>query len=116
MYLVCRLLLEKKKLRMSAVRPHPDRVARSCTCSVELVRVDKPGPYESLFCFIRPAPTAISTLSLHDALPICDSPSTCSRPMNSRLLPARRELPERCSPACRWSFSTREREIGRAHV
>src|SRR6516162_9634559 len=70
--LVCRLLLEKKKIRDSFCRP------RAPACNTKLSR-SPPQKLEwitlalltsSAFFFNDTSPTEIYTLSLHDALPI----------------------------------------------
>src|SRR5207248_9522079 len=62
--------------------------------------------HRPLFPFPHPAPTALSTLSLHDALPIFPAPS-CGSP---RPLPSERCWGERCiSP----SMATRGRRPSR---
>src|SRR5215203_308488 len=74
-YLVCRLLLEKKKREAISVAFH---------CGSHLVSIcpiDRKGVFD-LFFFNAPAPTEIYTLSLHDALPI--STPAASRRFHSR--------------------------------
>src|SRR3712207_2578682 len=86
-YLVCRLLLEKKKNEMRSTRSQ-----RSPTCCCNRYR--KPALYtasrlcsdlnrDSLllaFFFNDTATTEIYTLSLHDALPICGARDGGARP------------------------------------
>src|SRR3954463_11440970 len=79
--LVCRLLLEKKNRSRSAMRRW---VSRSRTAwpsrlpklpglaSASFLRADR----RLSFFFNDPAPTEISPLSLHDALPINDTATT----------------------------------------
>src|SRR5215203_4421007 len=64
-YLVCRLLLEKKKTNATQPPPRPERAApeRGLWCTVQR----RAAGY---FFFNETAPPEIYTLSLHDALPI----------------------------------------------
>src|SRR5256885_1989085 len=62
--LVCRLLLEKKKIEVRSIR----HVLRTCTVSIFLDFC-----FFFFFFFNDTATTEIYTLSLHDALPICTS-------------------------------------------
>src|SRR5216683_1719383 len=78
--LVCRLLLEKKKRdpngRPSARCPQPQ--ARGCAVPLGVLLADPLRglpPLLRRFFFNDPATTEISTLSLHDALPICQPSS-----------------------------------------
>src|SRR6185437_3332106 len=61
-YLVCRLLLEKKKNRRANVPPPCDTASRTAPCT-QL-------PSAAFFFFNYPPTTDIYTLSLHHALPI----------------------------------------------
>src|SRR5229473_2069898 len=78
-YLVCRLLLEKKKALLAGDRERAKRArldvrmrrrqgSDADRCGVCQQRLD--GRPRAFFLFIDPATTEIYTLSLHDALPI----------------------------------------------
>src|SRR5436853_612189 len=69
-HLVCRLLLEKKKKNKKKHIMH-----KKCTHRVALVLFLLRFLLSSPFFFNAPATTAIYTLSLHDALPICSGTS-----------------------------------------
>src|SRR5437763_1677892 len=86
MYLVCRLLLEKKKNMRTNVPPsQPNEGGTACSSPVSSARVSLPSfaswpcppscqSSSPSFFFTHPAPADISTLSLHDALPISSPP------------------------------------------
>src|SRR6185295_15581245 len=74
-YLVCRLLLEKKKSTRSRRFSSTKSRCRTITSSVRRTRAVRTSSTCSLFFFFNDtATTEIYTLSLHDALPICRRP------------------------------------------
>src|SRR6266487_3756040 len=72
-HLVCRLLLEKKKMHPNEVRVHLDIIENGGLVVRERVRQSRGRPRDAwtfIFFFNDTATTEIYTLSLHDALPI----------------------------------------------
>src|SRR5690349_21143897 len=67
--LVCRLLLEKKKI--PSVPPTSSEITMRIRASDRLSRMPAKILGASVFIFTNTATTDIYTLSLHDALPIC---------------------------------------------
>src|SRR5690349_2999408 len=92
--LVCRLLLEKKKKTKTQRRDDLERLVRELAVLVAspsdaLARHTRRSSLLSVFFSTDPAPPAIYTLSLHDALPICIAPA---RPGQRGCLPGRQFL------------------------
>src|SRR5437879_3190085 len=96
MYLVCRLLLEKKKKSLVNTLTWHVKQATTCTALTTLSSSRSPHPApSSLLFFHAPPTTEIYTLSLHDALPIYRhrrQPS-CTRSARSRIPRLRRRRP-----------------------
>src|SRR6478609_2029124 len=77
-YLVCRLLLEKKKV-LDAHLADGMQLPLKAVVMVFLVAYNLLGEFTGFFFFNDPATTEIYTLSLHDALPICGGTSSYTR-------------------------------------
>src|SRR6266487_1493331 len=97
-HIVCRLLLEKKKRSQELFEPG---ACRHLLVQIASTSAAAAGRNLYDFFFIEPATTEIYTLSLHDALPICPSPSartddrapcsTAGRPLERLAAPADRK-------------------------